>query len=131
MEYNYFCRGSNLILESLMERNKLSSSVSEKWIYRIHSCLLFSGLMIAIIVDQIIDVDDSKVWPLALGAFLSMLLPITFGSIRNKSIKKGYLELVESNYRYGQGSYRASFISINAYCLAILLLLIWAAYQSF
>ncbi len=114
-----------------MKGSELSSNVSKKWIYRIHSCLVLTGLMSAIIIDEIIDVDDSKVWPLALGAFLSMLLPIIFGSIRNKSIKKGYLELVESNFSYGQGSYRTSLISINAYCLAILLLLIWAAYQCF
>jgi hypothetical protein len=53
-----FQRPTLLALESLMKSNDLSSSVSEKWIYRIHSCLVFTGLMIAMIIYQIIDVDD-------------------------------------------------------------------------
>ncbi len=114
-----------------MQDNKLKLGVTRNWVYRIHMYLVFTGLISGFLIYKIGDVDSSKIWPLALGVSLSMLLPLIFGSIRNKSFKKGYLELVESNFHYGLGSYKASLISVNVYFLVVLLVIIWAVYQSF
>ncbi len=89
------------LLESFMQDNKLKLGVTRNWVYRIHMYLVFTGLISGFLIYKIGDVDSSKIWPLALGVSLSMLLPLIFGSIRNKSFKKGYLELVESNFHYG------------------------------
>lgn len=118
-------------LERLIKGSNLDSGISKKWTQLIHSCLVVVGLMSSVIIYKIVGVDNSKVWPLALGAFLSVQLPIAFSSIQNKSIRKGYFELVGSNYSAGQGSFRSSLISVNLYLLAVSFLVIWVAYQTF